>query len=92
MQRKMSRRRIDCPKRKPQAPAEAKLLVDEHELARVIGMSVHWLRKDRRHLRVVPFVKLASRVLYHLPAVQSALLARMEGGLPQKNTNKAVGA
>ncbi|MBK1714644.1 hypothetical protein CKO43_17900 [Rubrivivax gelatinosus] len=56
------------------------LLVDEHTLAAAIGMSVAWLRADRRGKRLVPVVRLGSAVRYSPSAVRAALAARQEGG------------
>lgn len=71
--------------------AEAKLLLGEHELAPKIGMSVHWLRKDRLHSRTVPFIRIGAAIRYHLPTVQRVLLSRMEGGsVPIPNNQKRL--
>lgn len=56
------------------------IAVDEHTCASAIGMSVHWLRKDRRGARLVPFYRLGDRVLYDLTRVREALAATEEGG------------
>lgn len=61
------------------APAPQRL-VDEFACADVIGMSVDFLRKDRRGKKIVPFIKLNSAVRYDLDAVRAAMRARQEGG------------
>ena len=73
-----------------QAPAAAPIAVDEAACATAIGMSVHWLRKDRRGARLIPFYRLGDRVLYNLTRVQEALAAREEGGAPRRRRFNAV--
>jgi hypothetical protein len=91
MSRKTNRRRRNLsPKPETQTHVEPKLLVDEHELAATIGMSVHWLRKDRLHNRTVPFVRIGAAIRYHPPTVQRALLDRMEGGRSVSSESKAA--
>jgi hypothetical protein len=43
-------------------------------------MSVHWVRKDRRTKRLLPFYKLGEAVRYDLERVRQALRATEEGG------------
>ena len=51
------------------------VLVDEHAAAAALGMSVFWLRKDRSTTRIVPWVKLGTRVrLATSPAATSRSL------------------
>ena len=59
----------------------ARIVVCETEAARAIGMSVHFLRKDRRGKRLIPFYRIGDRVLYDLERVRQALLALEEGGV-----------
>lgn len=59
------------------------IAVDEQTCASAIGMSIHWLRKDRRGARLVPFYRLGDRVLYDLTRVREALAATEEGGTPR---------
>lgn len=54
--------------------------MNERQCADAIGMSVAWLRKDRRTKRVIPYYRLGNRILYSLPRVQSALDQLEEGG------------
>jgi hypothetical protein len=57
-----------------------KILVDEKELAPLIGLSVSFLQKDRRGRRIVPFVQVAGRARYNIENVKAALLALEQGG------------
>jgi hypothetical protein len=57
-----------------------KLIVDEKTIAEIIGMSLPWVRKDRRTKRLLPFFRLGDRIRYDVPTVRKALLARTEGG------------
>jgi hypothetical protein len=66
---------------KPEARSAAEpIAVDETACAAAIGMSVAWLRKDRRTARVVPFYRLGGSVRYNLIRVREALAAVEEGG------------
>lgn len=56
------------------------IAITEYQLAQCIGMSVHWLRKDRRGKRLLPFYKLGDAVRYDLERVRQALRATEEGG------------
>jgi hypothetical protein len=62
------------------SPATPILAVDEYAVAAAIGLSVHWVRKDRRGARVLPFYRLNGAVRYDLGRVREALIAREEGG------------
>jgi hypothetical protein len=53
---------------------------DEHAAAKAIGMSVAWLRKDRRTARRIPYYKLGGCVRYNLDRVRESLAALEEGG------------
>lgn len=61
-------------------PAINRLAVDENTLAQSIGMSVAWLRKDRRGARILPFYRLGTAVRYNLDRVREALDKHAEGG------------
>lgn len=56
------------------------LIVDDRTIAELIGMSLPWVRKDRRTKRLLPFFRLGGRVRYDVPTVRKALLSRSEGG------------
>jgi len=60
--------------------------VDEVELARLIGMSVDFLQKDRVTKRLIPFYKIGKAVRYDISRVRMAL-EQMElgGGLQKKS-------
>lgn len=63
-----------------ETPRARTIAVDEHACAEAIGMSVAWLRKDRRTARIVPFYRLGSSIRYDLERVHAALVARAEEG------------
>ena len=62
----------------------SKIAVDETEAARAIGMSVHFLRKDRRTKRTIPFYRIGDCIRYDLERVREALVAAEEGGTSRK--------
>ena len=64
--------------------------LDEKQIADLLGMSLAWVRKDRRTNRRIPFFKLGDSVRYDWERVRQALLAREEGGHPGKTS--ALGA
>ncbi len=39
-----------------------RLVIDEHELAIALGMSVHFLRKDRCGPRLIPFYRIGGSI------------------------------
>jgi hypothetical protein len=68
----------------PASPTQSKdglqLIVNDKTLAELIGMSLPWVRKDRRTKRLLPFFRLGGSIRYDVPTVRKALLARSEGG------------
>jgi hypothetical protein len=68
------------------------IAVDEGDAAKAIGISVFFLRKDRRNKRLIPFYRLGDRVLYDLDRVRKALLTLEEGGGAIRNTNRRAKA
>ena len=56
------------------------IAVDEQQCADAIGLSVHFLRKDRRTKRLIPFYRVGNRILYSLERVQQSLNQLEEGG------------
>lgn len=58
-----------------------RVAVDEKALAPAIGMSLAWIRKDRRTNRIIPFFKIGKSVRYDLGRVSEALARREEGGV-----------
>jgi hypothetical protein len=72
--------------------ASARLFVDEQQLAPLIGVSIHFLRKDRRTARRIPFVRLGDRILYDVERVKRAMLELEEGGpTPESPRNAKAG-
>lgn len=71
-------------------------IVDEKQLASIIGMSVAFLQKDRVTRRLVPFIrlggKLRGRILYDVASVRQALLSMQEGGPQQRNERASAAA
>jgi hypothetical protein len=60
--------------------------VTEHEVAEAIGMSVHFVRKDRYTKKRIPFYRVGGRILYNLDRVRAGLAALEEGGpTPRKS-------
>lgn len=55
-------------------------LINEFAAARVLGLSVHTLRKDRVTRRRWPFVKLGRTVRYNFGALQALVIAATQGG------------
>jgi hypothetical protein len=58
----------------------APIAISESEAAQALGVSVHFLRKDRQTKRLLPFYKLGGAVRYNLERVREALAAVEEGG------------
>ena len=54
--------------------------VDENIAAKFIGLSVHFLRKDRRNKKLIPFYRIEGSIRYNLDRVREALAAMEEGG------------
>lgn len=71
------------------------IVVTEIEAAQAIGMSVGYLRKDRREKRIIPFIKIGDCVRYDLLRVTEAVAALEEGGAhlkPRTRTRSQVAA
>lgn len=66
------------------------IAVDEHACATAISVSVHFLRKDRRGARRIPFYRLGTRVVYDLTRVREALAATEEGGVQRARRAERV--
>ena len=69
-------------------PSPSTVVLDEHQLAATLGMSVHWVRKDRRTKRLLPFYKIGDCVRYNSQRVFEALAAVEEGGAAPIPRNK----
>jgi hypothetical protein len=67
------------------------LFHDDVQLAELIGLSVSFLRKDRRADRAIPFMRIRGRILYDLGRVRAALLALEEGGNTKRARRAASG-
>ena len=57
-----------------------RIAVNEADAAKALGVSVHWLRRDRRTKRLLPFYKLGGAVRYDMGRVREALARIEEGG------------
>jgi hypothetical protein len=68
-----------------------RLALNEQELAAALGISVSFLQHDRLKRRLIPYYRLAGRVLYDRGRVMAALAMMEEGGAPAKR-RKAVAA
>lgn len=73
----------------PEAP---RIAVDETALAVAIGMSVAFLRKDRRTKRLLPFYRLGGAIRYDLTRVRESLAALEEGGTKPTPRKATAGA
>jgi len=71
--------------------ATQRLALNEQELAAALGISVSFLQHDRLGRRLIPYYRLAGRVLYDRSRVLQALSLMEEGGAPAKR-RKAVEA
>jgi hypothetical protein len=74
-----------------QAQETARIAVGEGEAAQAIGMSVFFLRKDRRTKRLIPFYRIGDRILYDLDRVRIALLMLEEGGSAVRDAKRVRG-
>jgi hypothetical protein len=59
-----------------------RLLVGEKEIAQAIGMSLAFVRKDRRTRKLIPFTRFGDAIRYDPIRVREAFLQREEGGEP----------
>lgn len=75
-----------------QHPELPRLTVNEAEAAAAIGMSVAWLRKDRRTHRLIPYYRLGGRILYNLDRVRDAMARLEEGGHTVHHASTAASA
>lgn len=57
-----------------------RIAIDEFAAAEALGVSVHFLRKDRRTMRRIPYYKIGSAVRYDLGRIRAALARMEEGG------------
>lgn len=68
------------------------IAVDEAVAAAALGVSIHFLRKDRRTKRLFPFYRIGDRVLYNLDRVRATLFDMEEGGSAGRGSKRVVGA
>ncbi len=61
--------------------SSAAIAVPDSELAKLLNVSVAFLRKDRIRKRTIPFYRVGNLVRYDVDLVRRTLLARQEGGL-----------
>jgi hypothetical protein len=59
---------------------QIRIAMNEVEAAQALGISIHFLRKDRITKRIIPFYKLGDRVLYSPERIKQALAGLEEGG------------
>ena len=57
--------------------------VSEATIASMLGVSVHWLRKDRQGNRVIPFIRMGGHLIRYIPArvLESLDQNHTEGGV-----------
>lgn len=66
--------------------------VDEHAVAKSLGLSVNTIRKDRRNARRIPFYRIGKFVRYNLDSVRAALARQEEGGSPAPRGRRSASA
>lgn len=55
-------------------------IVNDVTLAKLLSLSVAYVRKDRLTARILPFFAIGRSIRYDVATVREAMLARMEGG------------
>lgn len=65
-------------------PSVQKIAITEREMAAAIGMSVQFLREDRRTKRRIPFYRLGASIRYDVDRVREALALIEEGGIQRR--------
>ena len=55
--------------------------LNKAQIAKAIGMSPHWVDKDRRTKRLIPFYRIGGSIRYNLQRVEEALAKLEEGGV-----------
>ena len=66
-----------------------RIVIDERELAVALGMSLSFLRKDRRGRRLIPFFKIGDAIRYDRTRVREALIGLELGGNHGRTRNRA---
>ena len=69
-----------------------RIVIDERELAVALGMSVHFLRKDRCGPRLIPFYRIGGSIRYDMTRVREALIGLELGGNHGRTRNRAKAA
>ena len=69
-----------------------RIVIGERELAVALGMSVSFLRKDRRERRLIPFFKIGDAIRYDRTRVREALIGLELGGNQGRTRNRAKAA
>jgi hypothetical protein len=64
---------------------------NEHEIAALLGMSVQFLRKDRRTKQLIPFFRIGDRVWYDERRVIETLASLEQGGDAKRPSRSARG-
>lgn len=64
----------------PMHAAIEPIAVDELTLAKALGLSVFFLRKDRQTKRRIPFYRIGTAIRYNPEVVRQALAPLQEGG------------
>ncbi|MBC7620588.1 MAG: hypothetical protein H7293_16660 [Candidatus Saccharibacteria bacterium] len=60
--------------------ANLRLALNDKEVAKALGMSLAWVRKDRITKRILPFYRIGGCIRYDVDTVRKVMLSRMEGG------------
>ena len=55
-------------------------IVTDKTLAKILNLSVPYIRKDRLTKRILPFFAIGRSIRYDVATVRASLLARSEGG------------
>jgi len=64
----------------PISQTDTRIALNDKQIAENLGMSVAWVRKDRRTKRSIPFFRIGDCIRYDWDRVRQSLLAREEGG------------
>lgn len=65
--------------------------IDEYEAARLTGLSVHTLRKDRVGKQRIPFYRIGRSVRYNVQRLQETLTSLEVGGAPTPRASRRRG-
>lgn len=74
----------------PPSSSPAVIAVDERACAAAIGMSLTWLRRDRRTKRLIPYARLGGSIRYNLDRVRDAIARLEEGGAAPRGRRRAA--